>query len=123
MLRCFDHTTTFPDTHGHFCPAIEIPRKFPIVCGGLELNKINLKNKPDWIRSLFFPKQTLFLGKQFLCPYVKTQGLSHANIIFSESTIVHQPSSSSALGVCADDFILSLVLIPSSLPSSHPLLK
>ena len=33
MSKCFDHKTTFPDTHRHFRPAIEISRKFPIVCG------------------------------------------------------------------------------------------
>ena len=37
MSKCFDHRTTFPDTHRHFRPATEISRMFPIVCRGLEL--------------------------------------------------------------------------------------
>ena len=45
MSKCFDHETTFPDTHRHFCPAIDISRRIPIVCWGLRLKKINLKNK------------------------------------------------------------------------------
>ena len=41
MSKCFDHKTMFSDTHRHFRPAIEISRKRPIVCGGLELKKSN----------------------------------------------------------------------------------
>ena len=44
-VEVFDHKTTFPDTHRHFRPRIEISRNFPIVCGGLELKKNNLKSK------------------------------------------------------------------------------
>ena len=51
MSKCFDHKTTFPDTHRHFCLAIEISRKFPIVCEGLELKQSSLKTKHAWIRS------------------------------------------------------------------------
>ena len=45
MSKCFDHKTTFADTHKHLGPAIEISRKIPIVCGGLELKKINVKTR------------------------------------------------------------------------------
>ena len=44
MWKCFDHNATFPDTHRHFRPAIEISWSLPIVCGGLELKKSSLKN-------------------------------------------------------------------------------
>ena len=43
MSKCFDHKTTFPDTHRHFRPAIEISRICPIVCRSLELKKSNYK--------------------------------------------------------------------------------
>ena len=34
MVKCFEHETTFLDTHCYFRPAIEISRKCPIVGGG-----------------------------------------------------------------------------------------
>ena len=45
MSRCFDHKTTFPDTHRHFRLAIEISRELPIVCRGQKLKKSNLENE------------------------------------------------------------------------------
>ena len=57
MPKCFYHKTTFLDTHRHFRQAIEFSSKSPIVCGGLELTKIQkeqLKNKHVWIRSLCY---------------------------------------------------------------------
>ena len=44
----FDHKNTFLDTHKHFRPAIEISRRFPIVCKGLELKNNNFK-KDKWL--------------------------------------------------------------------------
>ena len=34
MLKCFDHKTTFPDTHRHFRQTIQISRTVPIVLRG-----------------------------------------------------------------------------------------
>ena len=45
MLKCFEHKTTFPDTHRHFRLANEISRNCPTVCGYLELTKRNFKSK------------------------------------------------------------------------------
>ena len=39
MSGCIDHRNTFLDMHGHIRLAIEIPRKCPLVCGGLQLKK------------------------------------------------------------------------------------
>ena len=45
MSTCFDHKTTFPDTHRNFHPAIEISRKFTIASGLLEPQKSDFENK------------------------------------------------------------------------------
>ena len=45
MSKCFDHKTIFLDTPRHFRPAIEISRKFPVVCGCLELQKNNQEKR------------------------------------------------------------------------------
>ena len=39
VSQCIDHKATFPDTHRHFRPAIEICRNVLIVRGGLELKR------------------------------------------------------------------------------------
>ena len=43
MCLCVDYKTTFPDTHRHFRPAVEIARTVPVFCGGLELKKSNFQ--------------------------------------------------------------------------------
>ena len=52
MSGCFDHKTTFPDTHRHFRPAIDISMKFPIACGGQSSNNATFKQNDAWTRSL-----------------------------------------------------------------------
>ena len=42
--KCFDHKTTFLDMRRHFHLAIGISRKCLIACGGLEIQKNNLKH-------------------------------------------------------------------------------
>ena len=69
MSNCFNHKATFPDTHRHFRPAIEISRKIPIVCEGLELKKSNLENKYTWMRNLCFSK--VRFGRKNWNPHVK----------------------------------------------------
>ena len=45
MSKCFDHKITFPDTHRHFCPAIEFSKMFPIVGRGSRSPKEQLKKQ------------------------------------------------------------------------------
>ena len=44
MSLYIDYKTAFLDTYRHFHPVVDIPKKNPIVCGGLDLKKSNLKN-------------------------------------------------------------------------------
>ena len=45
MLKCFDHKTTFPDTHRLSCLATEISKTNPIFSGGQELKRSSCLNK------------------------------------------------------------------------------
>ena len=77
MSTCLDHTTTFPNTRRHFRLAIEIPRNVPILCGGLELKKEQLK------KQTCLDSKPIFLEKiqgrnNFQTPYVQKKGLSNA---------------------------------------------
>ena len=62
VSKCFDQKTTFPDTHRHSRPLIEISGKCPFFCGGLELNKKKLRkqtcleSQPTFLSLSFFRK-------------------------------------------------------------------
>ena len=78
MSKCFDQRTTFLDTHSHFRRAIEISRICPIVCGGLELKKRNLKNKNMLGFTAYVSEIPDFQSNMFWTPCVQKQGLSNA---------------------------------------------
>ena len=72
LSKCFDHKTTFPETPRHFRPAIEISRKAPTICEGLQLKRGNQKtNMLEFAGPFFelFDFQTKVVG-----PLLKKQG-------------------------------------------------
>ena len=73
MAECFYHKTTIQDTHRHFRLVIEISRKFPIVCKGLELKKSSLKTEYAWIRSLWMTFSKILQTSNCRSPYVTTK--------------------------------------------------
>ena len=72
MSKCFEHKTTFPETHRHIRPAIEIFRNVLIVCKGLELKNSNLKTTFAWMYSLCFG--SFQFTEDISCNYVKNKG-------------------------------------------------
>ena len=82
MSKCFDHDAPFLDTHRHFCPAIEISRKLPIACGGLELKKSILKNKRLGLAAYVFELLD-FRQKSVWSPMSKIKGNRMHNFEFT----------------------------------------
>ena len=113
MSKCFDHKTTFPDTHRHFHLATEISRNCSIVCKGAELKNSNkrktcldtqpmndfffefwrkktpcVKNGGSWMHN---SELSLHLNCALDNPWCFTQGVQHiifvCNIVYTYTCV------------------------------------